>query len=300
MSDIWDPEPYQLAQLSPRSGVKSSKGRPSLRLNVLSSSRDRIHGAIEMNSDFVVRTLLCLGTDINEVDSLGRTPLIHAAICGRDSICQLLLENGAGAPASIQSIYNVRTSSRKEIRRAIRHATKNYEDHVMRLQILLVQAAMDPERELLCHKLLKVRKLVVPLTHIRQINSSMAGEVKGRIDLTGHLHFAITNGGGIKVVELLLAMGADIEELDDQGQTPLANASCQLQEDVCKILLEKGANTQSIRGIGPTVDVINFLQIHKHHSQEALQTVLQLLIIMKAHVEANYTLLSRPEIWSGF
>jgi len=47
----------------------------------------------------VVRTLLALGADIEEVDSKGRTPLVHAAYEGHQAICKLLLEKGASIDA---------------------------------------------------------------------------------------------------------------------------------------------------------------------------------------------------------
>ena len=88
-------------------------------------------------------------------------------------------------------------------------------------------------------------------------------------------------------MELLLSMGAVIEERDDQDQTPLFNAACGLNEDICQILLEKGANTQSIRDTGPAIDVLNCLQSLGHDVQKPLQTVSQLLRIMKARLEGQ-------------
>ncbi|KAF8422728.1 ankyrin repeat-containing domain protein [Tirmania nivea] len=58
-------------------------------------SRGRIHTAIKTNNDFVLRTLITLGADLEEKDSEGYTPLI-IAICNRSSgICRTLLEIGA-------------------------------------------------------------------------------------------------------------------------------------------------------------------------------------------------------------
>jgi len=282
LSDMWDSRPYQLAQLQPQPTSAAQKGRRLRRLNVISSSRGRIHSAIEANNEFIVRTLLRLGTDvIQEVNVKGWTPLLHAAFLCRESICQLLLENGAGAPVLITPADR-RT---EETRSAIKRYIDNYEEHIMSLQILLVQSAMEGES--LCQELLDDGKLVIALTHLREINSNTTAAVQGRIYFTSHLHFAITNAGGVKAVELLLAMGADIEGLDEHGRTPLFNAACQLKEGVCQMLLEAGANTQFIRGTGRNIDVTKIFQTKEQNSLLPLQTVPELLKIMGVSVEGQ-------------
>jgi len=141
MSDIWDPSPYQLEQSSPTPAAKKRRGL--LRLNVISSSRGQIHSAIEGNNELAVRTLLRLGTDIiNEVGLNGWTPLLHAAFRCRESICQLLLEHGAGLGEPTRSGVMELTSIKAGIERAV----ENSENHVMPLQILLLQAIMKTEQ----------------------------------------------------------------------------------------------------------------------------------------------------------
>jgi len=281
MSDVWDSEPYQLARLqpAPTPAQAAEQGRRLRRLNVISSSGGRIHSPIQADNEFVVRTLLRLGTDVTEENQKGWTPLLHAAFLCHESICQLLLEHGAGVPVPTIPMYQ----HTEETRSAIKLAVDNYENHVVTLQILLVQAAMEGES--LCKELFEDSKLVVALTHIRVISSgNIATQVQRRIDLAGHLHFAITNAGGVKAVELLLAMGPDIDRLDKNGRTPLFYAACRLKEGVCKILLEAGANTQFIRGTAPTIDVVKILQTDEQNGQQPLQTVPELLKIMGASV----------------
>ena len=135
--------------------------------------------------------------------------------------------------------------------------------------------------ELLCQELFEDFKLPGALTHIRTSN------VQGCIDLTGHLQFAIMHEGGAKAVQILLALGADIEGRDEHGRTPLYNAACRLKEGVCKILLEAGANTQFIRGTRPTIDITLIAQTDEHNYKQPLQTVPELLKIMGASVEGQ-------------
>jgi len=54
---------------------------------------------IDLGNEFVVRTLLAIGMGLEELDSDGRTPLVHAAIRRREAICKLLLEKGASVEA---------------------------------------------------------------------------------------------------------------------------------------------------------------------------------------------------------
>ena len=142
MSDIWDPWPYQLEQSQAPPTSTAKKSRRTLKLNVISSSWGQIHSAIEVNNELVIRALLRLGTDIiNELNLKGWTPLLHAAFRCRESICGLLLENGAGLGGPTRPGAMELTSIKTGIERAI----KSPEDHVMTLQILLLQAIMKTE-----------------------------------------------------------------------------------------------------------------------------------------------------------
>jgi len=54
---------------------------------------------IEKDNGFVVRTLLAMRADVEELDSNGRIPLVHATMKHREAICKLLLEKGANVEA---------------------------------------------------------------------------------------------------------------------------------------------------------------------------------------------------------
>ena len=90
MSDVSNPEPFQ-DQLSIDKKPRSHPHRWS--------ARGRIRSAIENGNEFVVRTMLAMGMDIEELDSSGRTPLIHATMKYQEAICKLLLEKGASVEA---------------------------------------------------------------------------------------------------------------------------------------------------------------------------------------------------------
>jgi len=98
LADVSNPEPF----LEPSSTETHRSSRPKPRC--IWSSRGRIHNAIENGNEFVVRTVLAMGMDIEELDSTGRTPLVHAIMKHQEAICKLLLEKGAcGSSEALKS-----------------------------------------------------------------------------------------------------------------------------------------------------------------------------------------------------
>ena len=63
------------------------------------SSRGRLHNAIEAGNELAVRTMLAMGMDVEELDSNGRTPLIHATVNCQEATCKLLLGKSANVAA---------------------------------------------------------------------------------------------------------------------------------------------------------------------------------------------------------
>ena len=84
LADISNPEPF----LEPSATETHHSNRPKPRR--IWSSRGRIHNAIENSNEFVVRTVLAMGMDIEELDSNGRTPLVHATMKRQGAVCKLL------------------------------------------------------------------------------------------------------------------------------------------------------------------------------------------------------------------
>ena len=60
--------------------------------------------------------------------------------------------------------------------------------------------------------------------------------------LRGRIHKAIPSNH-IVVIWAFLAFGADVDELDSSGGTPLAHATFLQREALCKLLLQSGAST---------------------------------------------------------
>ena len=64
------------------------------------------------------------------------------------------------------------------------------------------------------------------------------------MDLCGKLHEAI-NQKDQRVVQVLLALGASVEEPDREGRMPLVHAAIELQERMCETFLEHEASAES-------------------------------------------------------
>ena len=91
LADVSNPESF----IEPSSTLTETHYSSRARSRRIRSSRGRIHNAIEGGNEFVVRTMLTMGMDVEELDPSGRTPLVHATIGRQEAICKLLLEKGA-------------------------------------------------------------------------------------------------------------------------------------------------------------------------------------------------------------
>jgi ankyrin repeat protein len=276
MTDLYDPRPYVLTA-RPSTGDPSS---PDFKMKL--SSRGRIHNAISTGNLFVVRTLLLLGADIEELDRKGQTPLVHAVRREHEAIAKLLLEKGANL--DVQD-----AEGRTPLLLAIDR------EHEAILKLLLEKGAnleaQDAEgrtplvlaiqRSLLATVTLLLQKGADPVAQdaegmtpllyaIRQHNKGIVilllenGAARGADsadldlndpglirDLMGGIHYAVDTGNR-EAVRLLLAAGADVEEHDTQGLTPLLHSVHRDNAESLTFLLEMGANLEPTDAEGLT------------------------------------------------
>ncbi|KAI5848411.1 ankyrin repeat-containing domain protein [Tricharina praecox] len=229
------------------------------------SSRGRIHNAINGGNDYIVRTLLAMGSDIEEVDSEGRTPLALAIYEGHEHICELL----AGAGADIEKVDS-------EGRTPLALAAYDGNEAICRLLleagasidtlggIGIIHKAVHEKRIELVRQLLKAgvdseevdsegRTPLVYAHHTRQWGiCNLLVEAGASIDMLrgiGIMRKAVEERN-IRLVRQLLKVGVDIEEIDSEGRTPLALAVYKGYDDICKLLVEAGASIDMSRGIG--------------------------------------------------
>jgi ankyrin repeat protein len=253
LSDLWDPEPFRV------DSTVSAPRRSSSRLNW--SSRGRIHNAIVSGNEYVVRTLLSMGSDIEEANREGATPLALALLKNRDVIARLLLAKGASIDIAAAKAF------------------EGGNEAVLRLMLARgasVEARDDQGRTFL------MRAVVWGHTNLVKVLLEMGADV-GACDAQGRTPLALTAIGGQEAVaKLLLEKGANVESRDNEGRTPLAQAVLYEHESIVKLLLDKGASVDALKAIGMTADLNGRL---KSAIREGKETVVRMLLSMGADVE---------------
>jgi len=240
LADVSNPEPFQ-AQLSMET---SRSPKPQTKR----SSRGRIHNAIENGNGLVVRALLAMGIDVEEVDSNGRTPLLHAIEKHNGAICKALVEKGASITRDASSDETLLTRPAYILHNLDIHDYRSFDD--------------------ICEALLDNRSN----TDIK-IVGNMAGEL-----IAVRMH-DVVNKGYKSILQLLSLTGSR----DAEGWTPLASAAFSNNEALCEALVEKRCtlclNTEQKNQLKPKL----WRRIHDP-VKRGHKTALQLLLDMGADI----------------
>jgi len=250
LADVSNPDPFrdQFSIETPRSPTNSRGKR---------SSRGRMHNAIDNGNGFVVRAFLAMGMDIEELDSNGRTPLVHAAMKCQEAICTLLLEKGASVGA-LESFTSGMTSTEKF---ELLHPSaggmhdvvkKDYKSILVLLSLIeacdtegwtpLASAAVN-NSEALCEFLVE-----------RGCTLCLDTEQKEQLKpkLSRRIHDAARDAHET-ALQLLLDMGADINEINPHGKTALLEAVFYNHLSCVNIFIERGADATIPDHIGGSV-----------------------------------------------
>ncbi|KAK6540060.1 hypothetical protein TWF694_008890 [Orbilia ellipsospora] len=210
--------------------------------------------------------LLQEGVDVDHKDINGRTPLLLAAIRGKDEIVQLLIDGGADIESEDSNgrtpLFRAASSGKIEVVRlllATGRIDANAKDRYAQMSPLHY-AAESGDRgvvQLLLDKGVNIESKdksgQTPLSRAASLKHADAvqlllekgADVESK-DHNGHTplsHAAVS--GAETVIRLLLAKGVNIESRDNEGRTPLSHAACSWWEATVQVLLEKGANTES-------------------------------------------------------
>ena len=175
-----------------------------------------LHLAADSGQEMVVRLLLLNGARVEAVAKFGWTALLCASACGHLAVVELLLETGADTSQSL-----------KDGRSCVMLASSNGHEAVANLLRSWPDSLREAARMGDLSSILTVRKLLA-----LAFDADERGE-KGRTAL----HVAAAKGH-VKVVLLLLKVGAKVDSLDDQQTTPLIAASDEGHETVARRLCE--------------------------------------------------------------
>ena len=250
-ADVYNPKSFQEP-----SSTETHRSRPKPRLKW--SSRGRMHNAIGNGNEFVVRTLIGMGVDAEELDSKGRTPLVHAAMEYQEAICKFLLEKGASIDA-------------------LKAFTSGMDvDERSKLLDPLIHKVMDDGSK----SITTLRPLVLMALGINDggDNNLSSGQ--------SIMHAAIDLSYELAVCAIIQFEPRVLVEVDINGRTPLVYAAMECREAMCKLLLEKGASVDALKAFTRRMDVNKRSKLLEPLICKAMDggsrsvTVLRLLVLM--------------------
>ncbi|MEQ1898293.1 MAG: ankyrin repeat domain-containing protein [Vicinamibacterales bacterium] len=214
-----------------------------------------LHWAAHWDEGEMAGALLAAGADANAADDLGVTPLSLACTNASVAMVERLLVGGAGpdAPAHVPPLVTcARTGNADAVkalvaRRADVRAKEPARDQTA-LMTAVAQGHVEVVRVLLAagsdvRARSRVTRALVNRANPNDITAAMVGEVSqgGSTPLL----FAARQGD-VRVGELLLAAGADVNDIAPDGTSVLTTAVHGNHTALALLLLEKGANPNVI------------------------------------------------------
>lgn len=199
-----------------------------------------------------VRLLLDYGADVNLAGEDGMTPLMMAAAMERPDVVHALLQHGAKA--------GMQNAERET---ALMLAVQEGNDQAVRQ--LLSSRAYPKGKDAHGFSLMQAAARGGSPAVISQL---LAAGV--RVD--GALEWAAAYGH-LEAIEVLLKAGADVEEKNRYGYTPLMAAVVMKQPEAAQLLLSAGASVGTL-----TPDGLNLLQVAEANGDVAMQKLLRPLM----------------------
>ncbi len=197
----------------------------------------------------IIKYLVGQGANINAVDSLGNTPLYHAAFNENIEIINFLIDNGA----DIALVNKANFSAKKCVENAILFDAINSGDitKVRAAYGIGVQINVDANRrgEKLIHRAVaNGLKPVIRFLAIEKGANLNIGDAKGNTVL--HHLVSSESPERIELMIYLIDLGANVNKQNTRGATPLQEACAWGNYAMASVLIERGAliDTRDVNG----------------------------------------------------
>ena len=187
--------------------------------------------AASNNNLELVEILIEKGADINQTNNYGSTCLHEAARKGKVDIVELLINHGADINIEDKDGYTplllaLLESSFFVKERFLHPLIYQYLDSIQETRILCINLLIKKGAEVN----IEIHD-VTPFCYIGKYHDDLGSSA---------LHHAVIMAD-IPLIELLIEKGADLNTLNNKGQTPLIKAVESNNTNIVNLLLEKGA-----------------------------------------------------------
>ncbi|KKP07506.1 hypothetical protein THAR02_00427 [Trichoderma harzianum] len=249
-------------------------------------SRTPLHLAIENKSQPAIPLLINAGAQVNAKSKDGSTPL-HIAVKQVETV-KLLLENGADKEATD-------LEGRTPLYQALADGTIEVATLLIDEGANVATAAKDGRTPLHMALSLGTKGFSIAKRLLQSDSSKAKDYAKAKAkDEATPLHIAAEHGPS-EAIELLRKLGANVNALDDFGQTPLLISIYKKKWDIAELLIKSGANVDADKreGYAPllakvdvdAVDEDGYSPLHLAVSQHELN-ILQQLLKAGANIDA--------------
>lgn len=185
--------------------------------------------------------------NVNTPDKWGWTPLIHAASAGHYDACVLLLDKGADASLRDKKGFTALDYVGMRLHSASSQDGKL--DFLKKQGVNLPDAVATNRVSVDTNALIRIRELLEKVTPLERGTNAVPMDKTMAVDTNAVARWDEDK----KLMARLIASGFDVNSSKGDGVTPLMHAAADGNLDLCKFLIEHGANVDAVDNMGRQV-----------------------------------------------